>query len=111
MRSALFVMLFPCVNCVVSSGDKGMIRDPIPKIVRLFSPSCMTLQPMLPEPKSKPNMFFMVRYRMVFFSNISKMNQKTNFFVNLLVYINNMCKFENNFEAIHNKDYSVVKTF
>jgi len=56
-------------------------------------------------------MFFMVRYRMVFFSNISKMNQKTNFFVNLLVYINNMCKFENNFEAIHNKDYSVVKTF
>ena len=111
MRSAFFVMLFPCVNCVVSSGDKGMIRDPIPKIVRLFSPSCMTLQPMLPEPKSKPNMFFMVRYRMVFFSNISKMNRKTIFFVNLLVYINNMCKFENNFEAIHNKDYSVVKTF
>ena len=27
-----------------------------------------------------------------------------------MVYINNMCKFENNFEAIHNKDYSVVKT-
>ena len=39
------------------------------------------------------------------------MNRKTIFFVNLLVYINNMCKFENNFEAIHNKDYSVVKTF
>src|SRR5699024_5198234 len=88
------VMLLPFLKSFFSSVERGTTLTPVLMIFDfsfLFSASSTIAQPIDVVPKSSPKIRFILMFYLYML-----------YFYLSLFY---------NFEAIHNKDYSVVKTF